>query len=167
MKKKVIITLIVAVALLFGCATGGAPKDPVSYKLYAADAKLDTPNGNMNLGTSGDTPTIGYWEKLDDVISWEITVEYSCDYNVKTNYSLDPQFDGSVVEVRIGDQVITWTVKTTDAWGNYTTKDLGNVTLAAGTYPVVMQCVQSCEGDSYNQHYIANITKVTLTTVSD
>ncbi len=167
MKKGVIITLALAVVLIASCASGGAPADPVSYKVYAADATLETPNGNLQIETGGDAPNVGYWEKLNDVVTWEITVEYSCDYNVTVNYALSDTFTGSVVEVRIGDQVLRWQTAGTGDWSNYTTKDLGNVTLKAGTYPVVMQVVTQCEGDQYDQHYVANVRKITLTTVSD
>ena len=167
MKKGVIIGLVLAVALFASCATGGAPKEPVSYKVYAADATLESPNGNLQIETGGAQPNVGYWGQLDDVVSWEITVEYSCDYEVFINYSLAETFTGSVVEVRIGDQVLEWTAESTaEDWSNFINKSIGTVTLEAGTYPLVMQAIVPCEGDQYDQHFVANVRKVTLTTVS-
>ena len=166
MKKGLIITLILAIALIAGCATGGAPKDPVFYNLYAKEAKLTSPHGNLQIETGGAQPNVGYWGKLDDVVTWEVTVEYSCNYEVFVNYSLAEVFTGSVVEVKIGDQVITWDVKSTaEDWSNFVTKSLGIVKLDAGTYPVTMQATVACEGDQYDNHFVANIRKVTLTTV--
>ncbi len=167
MKKGVIITLALAVVLIASCASGGAPKDPVSYRVYAADATLESPNGNLQIETGGDQPNVGYWGELDDVVSWEITVEYSCDYEVFVNYSLALTFTGSTVEVRIGDQIIEWLAENTaDDWSTFVNKSLGTVTLEAGTYPLVMQATVPCEGDQYDQHFVANVRKVTLTTVS-
>lgn len=88
MKNGVIITLVLAVALIASCATGGAPKDPAFYNLYAKDAALESPSGNLQIETGGAQPNVGYWGKLDDVVSWEVTVEYSCDYEIFVNYSL-------------------------------------------------------------------------------
>lgn len=169
MKNAFKFGLLILVLTAAGCATGGAPKEPVSYKLNASDAVLTSPNGNLQLETGGDAPNIGWWEKLDDVVSWEVTVEYSCDYTVTVNYSLADTWTGSVVEITVGDQAVQWKTKGTGegSWSNYTNTEIGTVSLEAGTYPVVMKVIENCEGDNYGQTFVANVRKLTLTTVSD
>ncbi len=169
MNNAVKIALVLFVVIAAGCATGGAPKEPVSYKLNASDAVLASPNGNLQLETGGDAANIGWWEKLDDEASWEVTVEYSCDYSVSVNYSLADTWTGSVVEITIGDQTVQWITKGTGegTWSNYTTAEIGTVSLDAGTYPVIMKVIKNCEPDSYGQTFVANVRKLTLTTVSN
>jgi hypothetical protein len=159
MKRIIGAALIIAALLLAGCAsTGGAPREPVTYRLRAEDAVLTT-NDTLVLETSYDgPPNVGWWSFVTDQISWDLEVEYSCDYVVLLNVACDPEFPGSTVAINVAGQTLEAQIPDTGDWANYTLLEAGVVTLEAGTYTVLVNATD------VPTRFVCNLRDVRLTT---
>ncbi|MBN1647255.1 MAG: hypothetical protein JW874_04410 [Spirochaetales bacterium] len=156
MKRKLTYIFALAALVLAGCAGGGSPKEAATLKLEAANAALKT-DGNLIVGdTSTGQKVVAWWEKTSDEVSWDLAVENGGDYAVSVKIACDPQFPGSVVEVKIGDQSLEFTVPDTGAWEQFKVMDIGTVKLKKGTYPVLVKA------KSVKNRFVCNLMYVNL-----
>jgi len=152
--KKTIFLAILTALFLVGCASapeGGEEK--AAIKLRAKDATLQTTG---NLVIENDGKNVGYWETTEDQIIWELNVEQKGEYMVMATYSCDPQFPGSEVAVDIDGTQLTFTTRDTGDWGNFTTEELGTISLEPGTYTVTVKAL------SVADRFVANLSTVRL-----
>jgi hypothetical protein len=150
MKKSFLLTIIAVAALIASCAStgggGGAaaasgkpPENPATViKLMAKDAQLTT-TAQLQYEQSADRDNIGWWEKTDDQIKWNLDIKDAGTYWIVAHISCDTQFPGSVVNVTINNKVLTFKVPDTGTWTDYTDVVCGSVDLQPGTYPVLVQ----------------------------
>lgn len=158
MRRSTVAVLVLAALVVVGCATTGGPAEPVTYRLDADDAVLTT-SGALVLEEKEDGYNVGWWESTDDVISWEFEAEYSTDYAVALQLSCDPQFPGSTIAVTVGNQPVgELVVPDTGDWSTYTTREVGVVSLEAGTHTVELQATNVAN------RFVANLRRVILTT---
>ena len=74
--------------------------------------------------------TLGYWVRPDDWASWEFTVKKPGDFAVEALIGCGNGSGGSVVEFRIDDQVLKFTVPVTGGFQKFEKQALGRVTIA-------------------------------------
>jgi arylsulfatase A-like enzyme len=71
--------------------------------------------------------TLGYWVNKDDWASWEFTVSEPGTFAVEVLQGCGKGQGGSEVEVRVGDQVLKFTVEDTGHFQNFKPRDIGIV----------------------------------------
>ena len=75
--------------------------------------------------------TLGYWTRPDDWASWEFDVKTPGAFAVEGLIGCGRGSGGSVVEFRVGDQVLKLTVPVTGGFQNFVATPLGRITIAA------------------------------------
>jgi len=71
--------------------------------------------------------TLGYWVNKDDWASWEFTVSTPGSFTVEVLQGCGKGQGGSEVEVRVGEQVLKFTVEDTGHFQNFKPRDIGMV----------------------------------------
>ncbi|MBN1646545.1 MAG: hypothetical protein JW874_00810 [Spirochaetales bacterium] len=156
MKKYAIILLVVSCLLIISCET--VIDDII---LLAQDAELQ---GNLVLETGErDTPNIGWWSSLDDLISWDLEIVADGNYGVYVNLACLPLFAGSVITISNGSAYLTLTVPSTGAWETYSDVYAGAFLFSGGTYTLTLQAASIAEPSTSSERYVANIRHITLT----
>ena len=90
----------------------------------ASDA---VPTGRI--GYEADKDALGFWTDAEDSVQWEFNVTRTGTYRLSLSYACEPSFAGSVVEVQVGGETKSFTVKSTGSWSAFETVDLGEVSL--------------------------------------
>lgn len=113
--------------------------------LSAAHADV---NGSLKIMNTPLAHTIHYWNNNHDVISWVCNIREAGNYRVKLNYSLDKPLTGGVIQIRVGENNITFETSTTDSWNHFLEVDAGIISIAAaGTLRVELQGVKLPEAE--------------------
>ena len=73
--------------------------------------------------------TLGYWVRPEDYATWEFTVDKPGRFTVEVLQGCGKGQGGSDVEVRVGDQKMTFVVEDTGHFQNFKPRDIGAVTL--------------------------------------
>ncbi len=106
---------------------------------------LQAPNGSIRLpGSKAEVHgvmlrfepaphknTLGYWVRADDWASWEFDVKKPGAFVLEGLIGCGNGSGGSVVEFRVDDQTLRFTVPVTGGFQNFVKQSLGRVTLAA------------------------------------
>ena len=74
--------------------------------------------------------TLGYWTRPDDWASWEFDVKTPGDFDVAGLIGCGNGSGGSVVEFRVDDQTLQFTVPVTGGFQNFVKQPLGRVSIA-------------------------------------
>ena len=82
---------------------------------------------------------ISMWSDINDRVLWNINVTKAGKYRVKLRYACEDDAAGSLVELKFGQTTFQHTVAGTGKWTDWTTVDLPEVDLAAGSNQVLVQ----------------------------
>ena len=74
--------------------------------------------------------TLGYWVRPDDWASWEFDVKKPGDFNLEALVGCGNGSGGSVVEFRVDDHALRFTVPVTGGFQNFVKQSLGRVSIA-------------------------------------
>jgi len=94
--------------------------------LSAADASV---NGALIIMDTPLAHTIHYWNNTVDTISWLCEVTQPGDYLIKLNYSLDNISTDAVIQIKVGDSILTFNAPSTDSWVQFNEFEVGIVTI--------------------------------------
>ncbi len=91
-----------------------------------------TPWGGPKLRyeSSAEKNTLGYWTEVTDSAYWIFQVTHSGKYEVQVNQGCGSGHGGSVVEVTVGTQNLSWVVEDTGHFQNFKWKTIGNLELS-------------------------------------
>jgi hypothetical protein len=155
MRKSLLFTFVLLTAMIVACTTTGggaaaeAGEPKVELVLKAEDAELVT---DAQLQLEDANMNIGWWASTDDQAKWTLEVPEDGEYTVLARYSCTETQPGAVVKLTVGDQSIEYKVRSTSDWVSYTKREMGKMTLKAGSQPVVIQAV------SIKAKYVMNLT---------
>jgi arylsulfatase A len=86
--------------------------------------------------------TLGFWVRVDDWASWEFDVRQPGEFAVDALVGCGTGSGGSMVEFRLGDQVLKLTVPETGGFQKFEPQPLGRVSLArAGRYRLEVRAI--------------------------
>jgi hypothetical protein len=77
--------------------------------------------------------TLGYWTKKEDTAEWTLAPKEGT-YEVEVLQGCGTGSGGAQVEVRIGDQILKFTVEDTGHFQNFKPRVIGRVSLKSSTY---------------------------------
>lgn len=83
--------------------------------------------------------TIGYWANMNDWAEWKVNVPKAGVYEVELLQGAGKGSGGAVVEITIGDQTLTHTVKETGHFQRFVPLAVGTVNLDAGKYTLTIR----------------------------
>lgn len=75
------------------------------------------------------TRKFGNWTDVDTVVSWNLIVDRSGDYEVRLKYACDESAAGSSLVVEVAGETLQKTVPSTGGWDKYSSLRLGRVRL--------------------------------------
>jgi len=141
-------------ATLASCFAAGAekaeaPKTPAPIILHAKNAVVHGTAAHYEFGPERDN--IGFWTRLEDYVSWDLTVEEPGTFLVQITTATPPDSAGAEYAVAIGGHTLTSVVRSTGGWGKFVTENLGIVDLdRPGTYPVTVKPITKPKGAVMN-----------------
>jgi ankyrin repeat protein len=128
-------------------------QDRATIELAAKDA---TVVGNARYESGGNADDIGYWTDTASVISWTFDVKDAGEYNVAVAIGNEPKCAGAMVNVTVGDKVLSFKVVYSGGLFVWKTLEIGKANLVAGSNAVKLQAT------SITDDYVANLHSVTL-----
>lgn len=155
MQKKVGLAILLSFLLVVSCVSTGGSKDPVVITLKANEAVITT-SGSMVLEEGESGYNIGWWETTDDEVTWDLEIPVQDDYAVLLNFSCDPQFPGSVVNVTINGETFEGTIFDTGGWTYYASLEVGTINLPPGKYEVLVKAA------SVANRFVCNLREIRL-----
>lgn len=90
--------------------------------------------------------TLGWWARGEDWADWRFEIPQGGSFEIELTQGCGRGSAGSRVELRLGDQIIPWTVEETGHFQNFVVRHLGRVTLAAGRHTLEVRPVQKVGG---------------------
>jgi len=106
--------------------------------LDAIDADLQ--GESLRVETIGGKHNLGYWTSAEDSASWTFMVHTPGEFSFVLDRSCDPAMAGSMCEVSLDHQSLTFVVSATAGWHDFHTLELGQFSInAAGTYTLTVQ----------------------------
>lgn len=90
--------------------------------------------------------TLGWWARGEDWADWSFEIPRGGSFEIELTQGCDRGSAGSRVELRVGDQVIPWTVEETGHFQNFVVRHLGRITLPAGRHAMAVRPVQKVGG---------------------
>lgn len=90
--------------------------------------------------------TLGWWARGEDWADWSFEIPRGGTFEIELMQGCGRGSAGSKVEVRVGEQVIPWTVEETGHFQNFVVRHLGRLTLAAGRHTLAVRPVQKVGG---------------------
>jgi hypothetical protein len=151
--KKVAVAAVVVLALVLFVS---GSREPVTITLAAENAELITDGALVLEGDADAGYNVGWWETINDEVSWDIEVESAGRYTVSIYYSCDPQFPGSTVAVSAGNEMVAGTIRDTSAWDSYITQELGTIQLEAGMQTITIRAT------SVANRFVCNLRRIAL-----
>ena len=73
--------------------------------------------------------TLGFWTRVDDWASWEFEIKQPGKFTVEVLQGCGAGQGGSVVEITVAGQRLTFTVEDTGHYQNFKARQIGTVTL--------------------------------------
>ena len=156
MRKSLRLFLAAIAAVVFmlaGCAS--APPEPVEISLPAANATLHT-SGALVLEENEGILNVGWWETVDDIVSWEVEIPQDGEYVFSMRAACDPQFPGSIVVLTIDGQSLEVKVRDTGDWLYYVNMEFGSLNVSAGTHTLSLQA------SHVDNRFVANLRRVDI-----
>lgn len=90
--------------------------------------------------------TLGWWARGEDWADWAFEISEGGSFEVELTQGCGRGSAGSRVELRVGDQVIPWTVEETGHFQNFVVRHLGRFNLAPGRHTLAVRPVQKVGG---------------------
>jgi arylsulfatase A len=91
--------------------------------------------------------TLGYWTRVDDSASWEFQLARPGTFRVEVLQGCGCGQGGSIVEVTVADQSLTFTVEDTGGFQNFKAREIGTVRLEkAGRYTLTVRPKTKAKG---------------------
>jgi len=90
--------------------------------------------------------TLGWWGRAEDWVDWSFELSQGGSFEVELTQGCGRGSAGSQVELRIGDQVIPWTVEETGHFQNFVVRRLGRVTLTHGRHTLAVHPTRKVGG---------------------
>ena len=90
--------------------------------------------------------TLGWWGRAEDWVDWSFELSQGGSFEVELTQGCGRGSAGSQVELRIGDQVIPWTVEETGHFQNFIVRRLGRVTLTPGRHTLAVHPTRKVGG---------------------
>ena len=116
-----------------------APNPSYSPNPQAADGSITLPASTaevhgvmLRFEPAPHKNTLGYWVRPDDWASWEFDVKEPGEFAVEGLIGCGNGSGGSVVETRVGDQTLRFTVPVTGGFQAFVKQSLGRVKIATG-----------------------------------
>jgi hypothetical protein len=144
MKKSLVISVVICVIFIVSCVSSPKPEDTgPAIELQAADAQLKT-TGSLQYESGPDRDNIGWWEKVDDEISWDFDVPEGKggDYKVIVRVACDSEFADSLVGVTINGETLKFNIPDTFEWSSFIDVEVGTISLDTGSYTCVVKGIE-------------------------
>lgn len=119
----------------------GGPSRPDAqgvFVLRASDADVH----GAQLTYQPQYDDLGVWMTPSDWAEWTIHVPETREYEVVLSAGVPPSQEGSVIELRIGQQAVRAVTKPTTGWTDYRPLRMGRITLQPGTSRVALRCLR-------------------------
>ena len=90
--------------------------------------------------------TLGWWARAEDWADWTFDIPQAGTFEVEVTQGCGRGSAGSLVELRVADQVLPWTVEETGHFQNFVVRRPGRVTLPAGLHTLAVRPVKKVGG---------------------
>ncbi|GAB6089375.1 carbohydrate-binding protein [Spirochaeta dissipatitropha] len=150
-KALIMTAAVLLLVFIAGCASAPAEKQEARIQLPARNATLESTGALVF-----ESPNIGWWERTEDRITWDVEVEIGGTYMVSLVASCDPEFPGSTVDVTINGQTVQTTIPSTGGWEYYRILEVATVNLSPGSYELLVQA------SNVHNRFVANLSEVIL-----
>ena len=113
-------------------------RDPKKDIVLLASAA--SPHGkNLRYEPEPHKNVIGYWTEVDDWVDWELNIPADGYYEIEVQCGCGVKGGGSVAQLEIADQSLSWTVRDTGHFQNMVYENLGKLKLKSGTYRLAVR----------------------------
>ena len=106
-----------------------------SVLLKAAEAEIE---GSAQVEDKGGEPNIGFWLDPKTTVFWNVDVPAG-DYSVELSYAAENGSNGNQFDLVAGDQLLSASIQSTGAWGNFKVARLGKLSIPAGAKTITVR----------------------------